>query len=270
MIGQILQYWFENKYETIINPEHNCIICNQIFVPQSTSVICDELSTDWQLTKAQRRAFDYREGTKCSHCGSSMRIQALAKTIVEVINKSYQCQITHFQEIPQKAKQLVVAEINNCQTLHPVLLQLPNLKYSEYGSSFAEIPSEDVTNLTYTNNTFDLVLMTDVLEHVPNPYLALEEIRRILKKSAFFVFTVPYLLDRRTKIRAKLSSEKKLQHIASPSFHGAYHAKLEDYLVFFEFGYDFIISLSKRFKLSIYRYKASENYINSVFVCQKV
>lgn len=46
-------------------------------------------------------------------------------------------------------------------------------------------------NLPYSSNTFDLVTMFDVLEHIENDQRALIEIKRVLKKNGSIVITVP-------------------------------------------------------------------------------
>jgi len=50
----------------------------------------------------------------------------------------------------------------------------------------------DIVKLPYKNNTFDLVLALDVLEHVKCDDLAISEIKRILTQGGFAVITVPH------------------------------------------------------------------------------
>ena len=49
----------------------------------------------------------------------------------------------------------------------------------------------DVCNMPFPQATFDLVLATDIIEHVESDVLALTEIRRVLKPSAPVIVTVP-------------------------------------------------------------------------------
>lgn len=44
-----------------------------------------------------------------------------------------------------------------------------------------------------TSDTFDSILLSDVLEHIANPELLLQELSRILKKNGFIVIMVPFL-----------------------------------------------------------------------------
>ena len=49
----------------------------------------------------------------------------------------------------------------------------------------------DITNIPVENNSFDVILCTEVLEHVPKPDLAIGEFTRILKSNGLLVLTAP-------------------------------------------------------------------------------
>lgn len=55
----------------------------------------------------------------------------------------------------------------------------------------AKIFLSDIEKMPFKNNFFDTILCTEVLEHLPNPDKALEEIRRVLKKNGRFIGSVP-------------------------------------------------------------------------------
>jgi SAM-dependent methyltransferase len=50
---------------------------------------------------------------------------------------------------------------------------------------------EDITSLTFGDNTFDLIVSSDVLEHVPLLEKAFRETVRVLKPGGVHLFTVP-------------------------------------------------------------------------------
>ena len=50
----------------------------------------------------------------------------------------------------------------------------------------------DILNIPENNSSFDNVLCTEVLEHVPYPDLAIKEISRILKKNGRLILTAPF------------------------------------------------------------------------------
>jgi len=49
----------------------------------------------------------------------------------------------------------------------------------------------DVRNIPYGENTFDFVLALDVIEHVDDDFLAVKEIRRVLRPGGITIITVP-------------------------------------------------------------------------------
>lgn len=49
----------------------------------------------------------------------------------------------------------------------------------------------DIVNIPVKDNSFDLILCTEVIEHVPEPILAIKEISRILKPGGILLITAP-------------------------------------------------------------------------------
>ncbi|MBA3733323.1 class I SAM-dependent methyltransferase [Patescibacteria group bacterium] len=55
----------------------------------------------------------------------------------------------------------------------------------------ATIVKGDAENLPYADNTFDIVLMTETLEHMLDYSKAVKEVERVLKSRGVFIVTVP-------------------------------------------------------------------------------
>lgn len=51
----------------------------------------------------------------------------------------------------------------------------------------------DITQIPAEDNSFDAVLCSEVLEHVPNPVQSLKEMYRLLKPKGTLVLTVPFI-----------------------------------------------------------------------------
>ncbi|MCK5058015.1 MAG: methyltransferase domain-containing protein [Candidatus Aminicenantes bacterium] len=260
----------KTEFATLYDFVHICPICANFLEVIHNDIICDELAKDWNLSPLQKRFFNYREGCQCKNCSSSMRAMNLGKVIMEIVNLKYNQNIQFFKDIidNKQFRQLSIAEVNNCGPLHHYLKRHPNLSYSEFNSTISGISSENLMKLSYKNDTFCLVIMSDVLEHVPDYNIALTEINRVLKTQGVFIFTVPYLIERPTVIRAKKSKEETI-NIKKGSYHGDYFSKQKDLLVFYEFGYDFVFKLKKMFKTSIYAHTGYSGLIASIFVCEK-
>lgn len=61
-----------------------------------------------------------------------------------------------------------------------------------YARNFCFTPIQgDAQNLPSKDNTFDLILFSEVLEHLPSPEKALDEIKRILRKSGILIISTP-------------------------------------------------------------------------------
>lgn len=256
-------------FQTIYGLNHLCPLCGKVKEVICRTAIGDDLAEDWRLSPELRRVFDYREGCSCRHCGATTRIMNLALTLLEVINLNNSTGYQFAADVDwQSLTALRLAEINNCGVLHNYLGNLAGLSYSEYGSADPAIRSEDLRRLSYEDNCFDIVLTSDVLEHVPDYRLALHEISRVLKPDGVFILTVPWLRHRKTVVKAKIDHQGMVELLSKASYHGDYNLRLTDYLVFYEFGYDFVQDLQNIFAVEIYCHHGFGGLITSVFVCR--
>ncbi|RPH50729.1 MAG: class I SAM-dependent methyltransferase [Desulfobacteraceae bacterium] len=64
-------------------------------------------------------------------------------------------------------------------------------KVGEHGGGVWALSSADVNNLPFKNNSFDLVICSEVLEHIPDHETAVFEIMRVLKPGSNLVVSVP-------------------------------------------------------------------------------
>ncbi len=51
----------------------------------------------------------------------------------------------------------------------------------------------DGTTMPFSDNSFDTLMATEVLEHCPDPHLVINEMKRVLKPGGLIFFTVPFL-----------------------------------------------------------------------------
>ena len=135
------------------------------------------------LAREWPREFVDRESQLCAECGANRRVRGIAEVLVSLYGENSRSVIELMREEP--FRRLAIAEINSIGRMHPFLADHPRLSYSEY-------PEEDLMNLSYPDASFDLVLTSDTLEHVPDPRLALRETRRVLRAGGRHVFTVPH------------------------------------------------------------------------------
>lgn len=75
---------------------------------------------------------------------------------------------------------------------------------------------EDITSLTFADSSLDIIVSSDVLEHVPRLDLAFRETARVLKPGGVHLFTVPP--RPKTKKRADVADEG-IRYLETPEYH---------------------------------------------------
>ncbi len=78
----------------------------------------------------------------------------------------------------------------------------------------------DLQNLAFADETFDLIITSDVFEHVREDLKGYQEVYRTLKKGGTFVLTVPYDHYReKTIVRVAVEGDKDI-FLLEPRYHG--------------------------------------------------
>lgn len=242
-----------------------CSACGVQATYQYFDVINDRLAKEWEINSELQMRYSERESMHCSHCRCSARLRALAKAVTLTLDEGSPSLADTIDR--GKFKAMKVAEINACGDLHEILKKIPGLKYSEYAPKNKVIKHEDLQNLSYKSDSFDLVLTSDTLEHVPDYQSAIREVHRILKPGSYHIFTVPLIFSRKTRRRIKIEGNEILP-VLNPSYHGAGEP---DNLVSTELGIDFLgVLKSAGFQTSIYfGNPLDKNEVNYVFVSRK-
>lgn len=171
-----------------------------------------------RLTIFTIRGRIFREDVSCIHCRSS--------------NRSRQMQHVFQMELKKHTKALHTITIWNTESsrsFHEKLKTVFRDRYisSEYfgpdiksGDFVHGVRQEDICNTSFTSNYFDFILSGDVLEHIPRPERALNEIHRVLKRDGKFIFTVPFMENvPKSDIRAKLKEDGIIEHFKKPIYH---------------------------------------------------
>jgi glycosyltransferase involved in cell wall biosynthesis/2-polyprenyl-3-methyl-5-hydroxy-6-metoxy-1,4-benzoquinol methylase/GT2 family glycosyltransferase/organic radical activating enzyme len=230
-----------------------CIICGQNSTFRfDNGIITPQLKDVWGITDEMADAFNHRESQFCSFCGSSLRVRQLCTALIQTFSEMSGRAYDSFTDLLEDAefRRLRIAEINACGAFHNYLKQHPNLYYSEYvpgvpcGSEYNGIRCEDLQELTYPNDYFDIILTSDTLEHVPDLDKAWSEIRRTLKLGGYHIFTIPVVPSQPiTRQRARLSGGRT-EYLTEPAYHGREWG-VEDQLVYTDFAMDVVDALNK-------------------------
>ncbi|HEU5118172.1 MAG TPA: methyltransferase domain-containing protein [Isosphaeraceae bacterium] len=236
-------------------------------------VVPDRLVALWGLSPQVAEALRRKESLSCVWCGAKLRARRLAQALLDVYpagsSKSIRDWVQH-----ESVQRLRIAEFNIIEGLHTPLTRLPNLAYSEFlenvepGQVVHGTRCEDLTRLTYPDESFDLVLSSETLEHVPDLSRALGELFRVLRPGGRHLFTVPQIpVVRKTFARTLRQPDGSLEHRARPICHPGGDV---GYPVFTEFGADFPEILSRAgFQVEILFGPVSDHDIAQVYLTRK-
>ena len=193
-----------------------------------------------------------RESGYCQTCGAWTRIRQMAATLVEV------APVLAGRPVNTVAELAAVPGLRIYNTeAHGSLDALlggasgyvaseyfgPDLRSGDRGPD--DVLHQDLQDLSFESDCFDLVLSTDVLEHVADPYQAHAEIHRILRPGGRHVFTVPFIDDALLDdVRAIMTPDGVVQHLAEPVFHIDPVRIEEGALVFTLFGLEMLTKLA--------------------------
>lgn len=91
----------------------------------------------------------------------------------------------------------------------------------ESGTTVDGFRNENLENQTFSNESFDLVITQDVMEHVYHPELVFSEIARTLAKGGAHIFTVPIINKHsKTEVWATLNPDGTPNFLYKPEYHG--------------------------------------------------
>ena len=180
-------------------------------------VLWQELIDEWRIGSHEAEYINKQQGLHCEKCNSNLRSMALALAIMKIYG--YKGIFINFVT-QKKISKLNILEINEAGSLTPFLSRLS-------GHTIKKYPEIDMMNIKFPDMYFDIIIHSDVLEHIKHPVRALSECHRVLKQGGYCAFTIPMIVDRLTMKREGLP----------PSYHGCQENKA-DFLVHTEYGCD--------------------------------
>jgi SAM-dependent methyltransferase len=91
----------------------------------------------------------------------------------------------------------------------------------EPGNRVEEVRCENLEALTFPDDSVDLHVTQDVLEHVYHPSKVFREIARTLKPGGAHIFTTPLVnKDKPSRLRARIGEDGQVFHLEPPVYHG--------------------------------------------------
>jgi SAM-dependent methyltransferase len=270
--------WLARDYLDAIRTRRfeRCVVCGRFrLLIYRRRVIPPRLAELWGLSPRLAEALARKESLECTSCGAKLRGRRIAQVVLALYPVAWPPALSLADWVRQpEIENLRVAEINRIDGLHSFVETLPFFSGSDFeddsGSSGLEpgVHSEDLTCLSYADNSFDLILTSETLEHVPDLNRALSEIYRVLAPAGRHIFTVPVLptttstSSRSVKMRDG-TIEDRAPRICHPGGDWGYP-------VFTEFGTDLPALLSHAgFETDVHFGPVSEDDLAQVYVCRK-
>lgn len=132
-----------------------------------------------------------RKNVKCPYCGSLERHRLLwiyLNLELKVFSTEKVMNVLHFAP-----SYMIFKIFSKAANINYIPCDLFPGKYDF--NSTVKIRKEDITGLTFGNDTFDMILCNHVLEHIPDDRLAMRELYRVMKPGGFGIFQVPINLE---------------------------------------------------------------------------
>ncbi len=136
-----------------------------------------------------------------------------------------------------------------------------------------EVLCQNIECMTFEDESFDVFITQDVLEHVLNPQKAFAEIGRVLKKGGVHIFTIPWYGEyAKSKQRVAIKETDEVEYLCEPMYHGPSD---KGYLVTHDYGMDIVKMIYDNSGMNTLIYLHENRYIGleseflEVFVCFK-
>lgn len=224
-----------------------------------------------RVTRAAGFTENLRDSGACALCGATNRQRQVAWALLNLLDGSGRSGLSALSMSP-----LRIFHAEAAGPIHQYLAGNPGYVCSEFvgpdrvaGEEVEGTRHEDVQDLSFGENSFDLVITTDILEHVPDPYRAHREIFRVLTVGGSHLFTVPFLhgglLDQE---RCRVGADGEITHLLEPQYH---HDPLRDggALVYRLFAMEMLVRLAQiGFTTTMYDARSPRHgiYGNNAFV----
>jgi O-antigen biosynthesis protein len=181
--------------------------------------MCNICGCDTSFIYSEKES--YRESLFCIYCKTFSRYRSIARGILRAITELTSVEVPSISQLPaSNQSSLRVYDTQpafyGLWTTYPIPDLLSKCEWisvetSSYnsgkplGARLGDHQSnQNIEKLTFPDSSFDLVITSDVMEHVRMDDAGFCEIRRVLKPGGFYIFTVPNIRDSETQTRVRV------------------------------------------------------------------
>jgi SAM-dependent methyltransferase len=168
-----------------------------------------------------------RETLACRFCGSTNRQRTLAHVFITVVCEQLGCRGSTLDELVRQLSQLQIWDTDAFSPLSAVLRSAGRCVLSKYlpARAFGDeleagVFNIDLQRVSFESDRFDIILSSDIMEHVRNDHAAHVEIFRCLKPGGAYIFTVPFSEDQARTRRLVDASTAHDIFLGKPHYHG--------------------------------------------------
>jgi GT2 family glycosyltransferase/SAM-dependent methyltransferase/glycosyltransferase involved in cell wall biosynthesis len=206
----------------------------------------------------------WRETLNCEHCLATSRYRSIARGILLALKDLKGVECSSLSDIPNLFKDTL--NIYDTQPpfyygtcSYPIPDKLKQVKginvfLSRYNPNLSlgeklgkGITNQNLESLTFENASLDIVITSDVMEHVRLDELAHSEIYRVLKPGGIYLFTVPHNNESdMTLVRVQVdpANHDNDLHLLAPEYHGDTNNEAgEGVLSYRVYGRDLVVFL---------------------------
>lgn len=227
-------------------------------IPQGFRGVCNICGQE--ATFADSDPTLYREALLCSICNTTSRYRSIARGVLRAINELTGVAAQSLAELCDSAPGSPIAIYDTQLPFYYALCAYPipdllarcdwiDLCLSSFSRNHAlgfELDSrttnQNLEQLTFSDNHFDLLITSDVMEHVRLDFKAHNEIARVLKPGGVYIFTVPHQrVTQETLVRVAIvdpSDPSKDEFPMAKQYHGDANSEDNAALCYREYGTD--------------------------------
>lgn len=145
------------------------------------------------------------------------------------------------------------------------------------GEMRGNLRNEDLERQTFSDRRFDIVLHLDVMEHMFEPFRALNEIHRTLRPGGHCLFTAPTVPAQLKSTQVAFRGDNcSVRIVGEPEYHGNPQHPEEGSLVTWRYGYDLprLIVSETPFDVEVRRWQAPGiavmGYMTEVYILTRI